>query len=86
MEKSFIFKYFLKEKIMHSERLPWWQSDEESTCQCSRLRFDGWVEKKIPGGGNGKPIQHSCLENLMDRGARQAAVHGVANSLDTTEY
>ena len=29
---------------------------------------------------NGTPLQHSCLENLMDRGAWWAAVHGVAKS------
>ena len=32
------------------------------------------------GGGNGNPLQYSCLENLMDRGAWWAAVHGVAKS------
>ena len=31
-------------------------------------RFDPWVEK-IPGEGNGYPLQYSCLENPMDRGA-----------------
>ena len=31
-----------------------------------------------PGGGNGNPLQYSCLENPMDRGAWQAIVHGVA--------
>ena len=30
------------------------------------------------GGGNGKPLQYSCQENLMDRGAWWATVHGVA--------
>ena len=30
--------------------------------------------------GNGTPLQYSCLENLMDRGAWWAAVHGVAKS------
>ena len=30
--------------------------------------------------GNGKPLQFSCLENLMDRGAWQATVHGVTKS------
>ena len=34
----------------------------------------------IPGEGNGNPLQCSCLENPMDRGAWQATVHGVANS------
>ena len=32
------------------------------------------------GGGNGTPLQYSCLENPMDRGAWWAAVHGVARS------
>ena len=32
------------------------------------------------GGGNGNPLQYSCLENTMDRGAWWATVHGVANS------
>ena len=32
---------------------------------------------RAPRGGNGSPLQSSCLENLMDRGAWQARVHGV---------
>ena len=35
---------------------------------------------RSPGGGNGNPLQHSCLENPMDRGAWQAIVHEVAKS------
>ena len=34
----------------------------------------------ILGEGNGTPLQHSCLENPMDRGAWWAAVRGVAES------
>ena len=33
---------------------------------------------RFPGEGNGNPLQYSCLENPMDRGAWQATVHGVA--------
>ena len=33
-----------------------------------------------PGGGNGNPLQCSCLENAMDRGMWWAIVHGVAKS------
>ena len=33
-----------------------------------------------PGGGHGNPLQYSCLENLMDRGAWWATVHGIAKS------
>ena len=39
---------------------------------------------RCPGGGHGNPLQCSCLENPMDRGAWQATVHGVTES-DTTE-
>ena len=35
---------------------------------------------KSPGGGNGNPFQYSYLENPMDGGAWQAAVHGVTKS------
>ena len=35
---------------------------------------------RSPGAGNGYPLQHSCLENSMDREAWQATVHGVAKS------
>ena len=35
---------------------------------------------RSPGGGHGNPLQCSCLENPMDRGAWQAIVHGVAKS------
>ena len=31
-------------------------------------------------GGNGNPLQYSCLENSMDRGAWRATIHGVTNS------
>ena len=35
---------------------------------------------RAPGEGNGNPLQYSCLENPMDRGAWEATVHGVAKS------
>ena len=33
-----------------------------------------------PGGGHGTPLQRSCLRSPADRGAREAAVHGAAES------
>ena len=38
----------------------------------------GWG--RSPGGGNGNPLHYSFLKNPMDRGARQATVHGVTKS------
>ena len=35
---------------------------------------------RLPGEGNGNPLQYSCLENIMDRGARYVIVHGIAKS------
>ena len=35
---------------------------------------------RSPGEGHGNPLQHSCLENSVDRGASQATVRGVAKS------
>ena len=67
----FLFEYSL---------LPGRTSRKESTCQCRRLKrlgFNPWIGK-IPGGGHGNPLQYSCLENSMDRGAWWATVHGVA--------
>ena len=36
--------------------------------------------ERSPGEGNGYPLQYSCLENSMNRGAWQATVHGVSKS------
>ena len=35
---------------------------------------------RSPGEGNGNPLQYSCLENSMDRGAWHVTVHGAAKS------
>ena len=39
---------------------------------------------RSPGGGNGNPLQYSCRDNPMDRGAWWATIHGFAE-LDMTE-
>ena len=36
--------------------------------------------RRSSGGGNGNPLQYSCLGNPMDRGGWRATVHGVARS------
>ena len=46
------------------------------------VHINGFKEMQLDlvGEGNGTPLQYSCLENPMDGGAWQAAVHGVAKS------
>ena len=55
---------------------------KEPTCQGKRPESQVWPlgSGRSPGGGRRKPLQSPCLENPMDRGAWQAAVHGVAKS------
>ena len=58
-------------------------SGKESTCQCRRSkRYMGSIpgSGRFLGEGNGNSLQYSCLENLVDRGAWQATVHGGAKS------
>ena len=56
----------------------------QETQETRRLGFDSGLGR-YPGAGNGNPLQYSCLENSMNRGAWQATVHGVAES-DMTEH
>ena len=62
--------------------LPCWLSGKESarpteaTGDARSIPGSG----RPPGGGQGNPLQCSCLENAMDRGAWRATVHGVADS------
>ena len=58
-------------------------SGKEPACQCRRLKRHGFdlSVRKIPWKtANGNPVQHSCPENPMDRGAWQATVHRVSKS------
>ena len=58
-------------------------SGKEPTCQCSLdTRDTGLIlgSGRSPGEGHSNPLQYSCLENPMDRGAWRAAVHRVSKS------
>ena len=50
----------------------------------ANVEYTGLIpgSRRSPGGEHGNPLQYSCLENPMDRGAWQAIVHGVAKELD----
>ena len=57
---------------------------EESACSAGDMDpVSG--SGRSPGGGDGNPLQDSCLENPVDTGAWRATVHGVTRELDTTE-
>ena len=56
---------------------------EESACNAEDLgSIPG--SGRSPGEENGNPLQYSCLENSMDRGALWITVHEVTQELDTT--
>ena len=60
-------------------RLPWWlrpKSPPANAGDSSSIPGSG----RSPGGGNGSPLQDSCLENPMDRGAWRATLHGVTKT------
>ena len=61
---------------------PRWRRGKESACQCKwrkSPRFDPGSGRPL-GEEKDHPLQYSCLENPMDRGAWRATVHGVAKS------
>ena len=59
--------------------LPWWLSGKETTCNVGNEDSIPWLGIS-PGEGNGNPLQYSCLENPMDRGAWWATVHGITKN------
>ena len=61
------------------ESFPGGSDGKESACNAGDLGLIPGLGK-IPREGNGNPLQYSCLENSMDRGAWWATVHGVAKS------
>ena len=70
----YIYMYFYIYK-----GFPGSSAGKEFTCNAGDL---GSIPElgRSPGKGNGNPLQYSCLENPMDRGAWQSTVHGVAKS------
>ena len=58
-------------------QIPWWLDGKESTCNAGDLGSIPGL-RRSPGGGQGNPLQCSCLEN--PHGQRSLAGHGVAES------
>ena len=56
---------------------PYGSVSKESACKAGDPGSIPGMERS-PGEGNGNPLQYSCLENSVDRGAWRATVHGVA--------
>ena len=84
--------FFFKTRIKAIPNFIWWpapfehssaslvaQTVKESACSAEDLGSIPGLGRS-PGGGNSYPLQYSCLENPMDRGAWQALVHGVTKS------
>ena len=62
--------------------LPTWLISKEPTCTAGAAGDIGSRPEsgRSHGGEHGNPLQYSCLESLMDRGAWQATIHGVPKS------
>ena len=62
--------------------LPQWLSGKESACNAGVSGDAGLITGlgRSHGGEHGNPLQYSCPENPMDRGAWRATVHGVTQS------
>ena len=74
-----------RKQCMKLRGFPGGASGEEPACRCRRHKASSLPGLgRYPGIGHSSPLQYSCLENPMDRGALWATVHGVAES-DTTE-
>ena len=66
---------------MYNQQLDFPDSSDgkETACNVGALGFIPGLGR-YSGEGNGNPLQYSCLENSMDRGAWRATVHGVAEN------
>ena len=69
---------FNAKSFMDCQVLPWWFRWESASNVGDPGSIPG--SGRSAGEGNGNPLQYSCLENPMDRGAWWAIVHGIAKS------
>ena len=73
---------FLYMPLLAKDGLPWCLGGKESAYSAGDVGDMGSIpgSGRSPGGGHGNPLQDSCLENPMDRGAPWATVHWVPES------
>ena len=81
----------LEKKFFHIVKLfgpprgfPGGSDSKQSACNAGDLGSIP-ASGRSPRGGNGNPLQYSCLDNPMDRGAWWATVHRVTKLSDMTE-
>ena len=65
--------------------LPWWLRGKESACNAGAT---GSIPRsgRYPGGGNGKPLQYSCLYNPIIRGAWKVTVMGLQSQTQLSTH
>ena len=59
-----------------------WVKNPPSMHETQEMQVQFLGQEDPLGGGHGNTLQHSCLENVVDRGAWQATVHKVSKSLE----
>ena len=69
----------IKDPLMQTLGFPGGSEDKAPACNAGDPGSIPGLGRS-PGEGNGNPLQYSCLENPMERGAWRATVHGVAKS------
>ena len=73
-----------RKQCMMLRGFPGGASGEEPACRCRRHKASSLPGLgRYPGIGHSSPLQYSCLENPMDRGAWRAPVHGVTLQLQS---
>ena len=76
---KYIFIHEFLNILLQAMGFPGGSEDKESICNAGDLGLIP-VTGRSTAEGNGYPLQYSCLENSMDRGAWWATVHGVSKS------
>jgi len=64
-------------------QVPWWLKVKNPPANAGDVGAIPGLGR-VPGEGNGNPLQYSCLQNPMDGGAWQATVHRPKKELDMT--